>query len=98
MSLKLTAALATVAAVTAFGFTGQASAQQCNSCSSCETMGQSFDYPTGGRSCNSRRQRLHTGGRIDEMKRKFDHQSEIFEKSRARNDAWPKPFTCLRKQ
>jgi hypothetical protein len=98
MSLKLTAAIATVAAVTAFGFTGQASAQTCNSCSSCESMAQSFDYPAGRQACNSGRQRLQHGGRIDELKRKHAHQSELFEKSRARNDAWPKPFACLDKR
>ena len=103
MIKTISTAFAAFAVVTFVGFSNQATAQDCSSCGSAS----SFSYPAAaaGSSCGPGGCLAHGGkkghghgGRIQELKNQIDHQSEIFAKAAARNDAWPKPFSCYDKR
>ena len=100
MIKTISTAFAAFAVVTFVGFSNQATAQNCSSCGSTS----SFSYPAtaAGSSCGPGGCLAHGGhghgARIQELRNQIDHQSEIFAKAAARNDAWPKPFSCYDKQ
>ena len=100
MIKSISTALA-VSAVAAFvGVCSQASAQDCSSCAS---SAGSFSYPVASSSCGHHGCRLKNGhghghGHINEFKERLHHQAAINSKITARNDAWPKPFSCWDKR
>lgn len=60
-----------------------------SSCSQCQS--------STGCDCGTRG-RFFSGYRLDNLRSKLDHYSELNAKIYARNDAWPKPFECLDRQ
>ncbi|MDB2686714.1 hypothetical protein N9Y42_05840 [Mariniblastus sp.] len=99
MIKSISSALAAIAVVTFAGFTSHASAQNCSTCGPAPAI-SSFSWPAtatpgcGHGGCGHG----HIGQGVDELKQKFAHASAINGKIAARNDAWPKPFSCWDKR
>ena len=88
--LKPISAIAAMAVTIAFASITFA---QCNSCG---TSDVAFGYPGGTcATCNGGGHGIAGRGQHHEyLKAKLDHVREYGEKVSARNQAWPKPFTC----
>ena len=92
MIKSISPALAALAVVTFACLTGQASAQSCSSCGTAP----SFGFPTAPSVAGCGNGGCQSGGHghFDEFKQKIAHASSVHERAAARNDAWPKPFSC----
>jgi len=102
MIKTISTAFAAFAVVTFAGLSGQATAQNCQSCGS---GSNSFSYPVTSSSCGrggclsrGHGHGVQGGGHFDELKNQINHQSALNAKSAARNDAWPLPFACQDKR
>jgi uncharacterized protein (DUF2237 family) len=91
--LKPISAIAAMAVTIAFASITFA---QCNSCG---TGDVAFGYPGGTcATCSTGGGFAGRGQRGEYLKAKLEHASQYNDKVSARNQAWPKPFTCADRQ